>query len=276
MRMRLAKRIGMGSRSNRGTSTTLPSMLSVTLPQHAGRWVNSCLEFVFPSFCLFCGLQETERGERICSTCRKALTQEDISRCPRCAKPLPKHFQQDLAGCPSCSRKPFRFDQAIALGTYGAELRDLVLRIKQPRHEPLCLATGELLAQRVRNQCLTHVDLVLPVPMHWMRKVMRGTNDAEVLAEAVARSMALPMSASILRCLRPRRKQGTLLPSERRRNVRGAFGVRRNSDLEGAGILVVDDVLTTGATANELARVLRNAGASRVVVAVVARGIGFD
>jgi len=175
-----------------------------------------------------------------------------------------------------CRNKRLRFEQAIALGTYGDALRKLVLRIKQPRHESLCLAVGELLADRIRFDLAAKADVVVPVPMHWLRKIVRGVNDAEVLAEAVSAHLKIPFSTRLLSCRRSTRKQGTLLPTERRRNVRSAFGMQRRAKIEGRHILVIDDVMTTGATANELAKVLLRAGASRVSIAVVARGVGFD
>lgn len=243
----------------------------------SSRWLASCTELLFPNICLLCGRPLATGVERICHRCRRGINVEDVSRCPRCAKPLPQHSKADADGCPLCHNKRLRFQRAIALGTYGGEVRELILRIKQPRHEALCLAAGELLAERIVCELKgTLPDLVVPVPMHWLRKLVRGTNDSEVLTEAVAGQIHRPMKMRLLRCVRPTRKQGTLLPTERRLNVRGAYEVRRRMNIAGAHALIVDDVMTTGATANELAKVLLRAGAAQVTVAVVARGVGFD
>ncbi len=247
------------------------------LREASRRWLSGCAELLFPSVCLLCGQATPDSDARICSNCQTALAGDGAARCPRCAKPLPKHSQADLTGCALCRNKRWRFHRAIAVGTYGGEVRELVLRMKQPRHESLCLAAGELLAGRIRIDSAGALpDVVTPVPMHWLRKLMRGINDSELLAEAVAAHLNVPFGTHLLRCLRPTRKQGTLLPTERRHNVRGAYGVRRRANVSGAHVLVVDDVMTTGATANELAKVLRRAGASQVTVAIVARGVGFD
>jgi ComF family protein len=247
------------------------------LGRSSQRWLSSCANLVFPPACLLCGEASPGSAARICPRCETALTADGAARCPRCAKPLPEHARADADGCPLCRDKRWRFQHAVALGTYGGEVRNLILRIKQPRHESLCLAAGELLATRIAGQLNGSLpDLVAPVPMHWLRKLWRGMNDSELLSEAVAEHLRLPLHNRLLRCLRATRKQGTLLPTERRLNVRGAYGVRRRNKVSGAHVLVVDDVMTTGATANELARILSNAGAARVTVAVVARGVGFD
>ena len=99
--------------------------------------------------------------------------------------------------------------------------------------------------------------------MHWTRRLLRGVNGPELLAEAVAGSMRLPIDTRLLSCRRRTKKQGTLLPSARRLNVHGAYGVARGGSLAAKRVLLVDDVLTTGATLDELARVLQRAGRSR-------------
>ena len=165
----------------------------------------------------------------------------------------------------------------MAIGVYGGAVRDLVLRMKQSRHESLSLAAGTLLSQRV-EQVLLHSlpDVVAPVPMHWMRRLTRGVNAAELVAESVAKRLHRPLYVDLLRCRRKTRKQGTLLPHERRKNVRGAYAVFRHAPLRGAHVLLVDDVMTTGATANELAKIMMRSGAREISMAVIARGIGFD
>jgi ComF family protein len=151
------------------------------------------------------------------------------------------------------------------------------LEIKRLGNEPLALALGEMLAEAFFQQLVEDIpDVVVPVPAHWSRRWHRGGNVPDLLAEAVARRVRRPMAAELLRCRRKTRKQGTLLPTERTSNVRGAFAVSRSYDLQKAHVLVVDDVMTTGATASEIARTLLRAGAANVAFAAVARGIGFD
>jgi ComF family protein len=147
--------------------------------------------------------------------------------------------------------------------------------MKQPAHEPLTLSLGRILADAVGRHLESRtVDLVVPVPMHWRRRLARGTNTARLLAESVARSLAAPAAPRVLRCRRKTRKQGTLRPDERRTNMQGAFRVSSGYDITDSAVLLVDDIMTTGATANNATRALCQAGASPVIVAVVARGIG--
>jgi len=174
-------------------------------------------------------------------------------------------------------RRPYRFRQATAVGVYSGLLRDAVLRVKRSHQEPLTLALGRLLADQLRARPdWVDPDLVLPVPMHWTRRLLRGVNGPELLAEAVASELSLPSVTRLLSCRRRTKKQGTLLPAARRRNVRGAYGVARRGRLAAKHVLLVDDVLTTGATLDELTRVLQRAGAESVSAAVLARGIGYD
>jgi ComF family protein len=147
--------------------------------------------------------------------------------------------------------------------------------MKQAHHEALSLATGKLLAERIKAVWnLNLPDIVIPVPMHWWRRLSRGVNDAELLAISIANGLAVPCWLNLIYCRRRTKKQGTLTPAERSRNVRGAYGVARTARLTGVHALIVDDVLTTGATANEIARMLRQRGAREISVAVVARGMG--
>jgi predicted amidophosphoribosyltransferase len=118
--------------------------------------------------------------------------------------------------------------------------------------------------------------LVVPVPVYWWKRLRRGVHGPDVLVEAVGAALQLPTAFGFLYCRRPTRKQGTLLPAERFANVRGAFAVRPCFDIADAHILLIDDIMTTGATGSEAAKVLRQAGAARVTLAVVARGVGQD
>ena len=112
------------------------------------------------------------------------------------------------------------------------------------------------------------------MPIHWMRRVCRGANSPEIVARPLARRLQVPVTTRLLAVRRRVRKQGTLSPTERFSNIRGIFSVTTRYDIEGTNIVLVDDVMTTGATASEAARMLRAAGAAKVVVTVVARAVG--
>ena len=163
----------------------------------------------------------------------------------------------------------------MALGAYRGSLQQIVLRMKHAIHEPLATVMGQLLGDRVRSRCSDQrIDAVVPVPMHWWRRLRRGTPAAELLAEGVADQTGWRLARDLIVCRRATRKQGTLSPADRLENVADAFGVRSRYDVQHARVLLVDDVMTTGATLNAVAQALLRGGASEVHVAVLARGTG--
>jgi len=177
-----------------------------------------------------------------------------------------------VGGCVRCRGESFAFEAVVRLGPYDGLLRDVVLRLKQSGGEALAEVMGELWGAERRDALRAMaVDVIVPVPLHWWRRWRRGHNQSAALAQGLATILGLPVSF----CLRRTRntpKQTQQVASARRDNVRGAFRARRDPRVKGHSVLLVDDVLTTGSTASEAARALRDAGASRVVVAALARG----
>ena len=206
----------------------------------------------------------------MCDACRRKLVDAKPA-CPRCGGPLPGTGDTLLA-CPNCARRPARFDAVVRLGRYEQTLRDAVLRTKHREEEPLMVALSRLLAaQRGSEIAVLRLSCVVPIPMHWSRRLWRGVNGPEVVAGVLAKQLSLPMRPRLLRRTRRTRKQANLTAWQRKRNVRRAFRARNSKNLAGARVLLVDDIMTTGATANEAAKTLRRAGAAFVAVAVVAR-----
>jgi len=147
--------------------------------------------------------------------------------------------------------------------------------MKRPAHDRLSLAIGRLLAGRRGEQLAgIRADVIVPVPMFWWRRFRRGKNNADVLAHCLAKSLGVPMRRRVLVRRRNTQPQAGLPPSRRFLNVQGAFRVRRPRAVENARVLLVDDVLTTGATCSEAAKMLKQAGAAMVAVAVAARAQG--
>ena len=230
---------------------------------------------LFPPGCAFCRRSiAVNVGEPM--LCRKCIDQFTRSReaCRRCANPLPK-FWPAARDCPRCQHRRYHFERSEALGDYRSELQQAVLRMKRLSFEPLTRAMGHLLARHVSAELdCWEADCVVPVPMHFWRRLKRGTHTSHVLGGQVARHLRLAMPDRLLRCRRKSLKQGTLSPAQRFKNMRGAFSISPGYDITDKRVLLVDDIMTTGATANEAARVLRRAGAAAVAVAVVARGVG--
>lgn len=144
--------------------------------------------------------------------------------------------------------------------------------MKRAAGEPLSVAMGDLLATRRRGVlAAVEADLVVPIPMYWGRRLLRGTNSPEILARRLSRRLGIPWEPRLLVRRRNTLLQPDLSPRERFRNIQGAFRVDKGYDLGGVRVLVVDDVLTTGATCSEAAKSLKQAGAAYVAVAVLAR-----
>lgn len=253
-----------------------------------GAWVRaSSLGMIFPPHCVFCGdvLNEQFFGDKlvhdphtpmICDGCLITLAPNTSPNCGRCARPTSNYLPQKQ-DCPNCRGKKLSFSHAISLGVYFGQMRETVLRMKKSNHEALTASIGWLLGKKIAERfCFSDQDLIVSVPTHWSRRMSRGINQSELLAIAVAQKLRIPARHDVIRCRRKTEKQGTLSGPKRWKNVRGAFEIARGYDITGARILVVDDVMTTSATASEVARTCKKAGAADVQVAVVARGIGAN
>jgi len=231
---------------------------------------------LFPPSCVCCRADLPQAGWDIplCRACTTRLVPENWRGCQRCAGIAPETLGRPER-CPLCRNVSLKFDSAVALGDYHAGLRDVVLRMKRPTHDALSAAMGRLLADRRREQLLAvPCDMAIPIPLFWTCRLGRGGNSPDVLAQCLAKSLHIPVRRDILVKHRNTLRQADLPPSQRFQNVRDAFRIRRPRAVDGARILLVDDVLTTGATCSEAAKMLKKAGAAWVGVAVVARAQG--
>jgi predicted amidophosphoribosyltransferase len=239
------------------------------------QWSRPTLNLALPPICAGCeGDTELSDGLPLCRNCRDVFTMQGEAICNRCSAPAPQAAISS-AGCLHCRAEKFRFDRTAALGVYQDRLVPFVLRMKHATGESLALAAGRLLGRQIRSYAWPEpIDFVTAVPMHWTRRLIRSTNDAAVLAEAVSQELAIPLMLEVLRATRNVKRQSSLTAARRRHNVRGVFAASHRFDIRDTHILVVDDVLTTGATANAITLALKRAGARTVSVGVVARVIG--
>lgn len=250
-------------------------MPSATARNPIRGFVRAFGQFIYPPACPWCR-EPTSVEEGLCAACRAELWPEAAEQCRRCAAPVGPHLG-DQTDCFHCRGSSFRFESVARLGVYDDELRRVVLATKRRDTEPLIDACGELLWERSAERLQTFdVQVVIPVPQHWSRKIWQPHNAAEVLARLLGRKLKVPVLRRTLRKTRRTPRQSTLSPTQRRSNLRGAFSAKLPRKWREARVLLVDDVLTTGATAHESARALRDAGAKAVFVAVLARGLGRD
>jgi ComF family protein len=213
----------------------------------------------------------------LCEKCADVLGWGKWDGCSRCGAPL-SEASSVASDCLHCKGRRFWFDTVIALGAYQGALRGAVLRTKRPSGEVLATMLGRLYGvQRGPLVEAAKPDLVVPIPMYWRRRMIRRANGVEPIANAIAETLNLPLERGVLRRRRDTRLQRDLTPKERFQNVRDAFGLGGGYDLRDTNVLLVDDILTTGATASEAAKLLkRQAGVDRVTVAVLARATGGD
>jgi len=230
---------------------------------HIIELLNGCYEFVqshMPHACQLCGA--TVRGDPLCPGCRNDLPQLPDARCPQCALPSPGG-----AVCGACLRRPPAFDRAEAVHAYAFPLDVLVRHCKyQGALEPTDLFAREL-AGRVRSR--DRADVLIPMPLHPRRLGERGFNQAAEIARRLSRHLRIPWLPDACRRVRDTPPQAGLDLKARRRNLRGAF--RCDADLTGQRVALVDDVMTSGASLNELARTVKKAGAESITAWVVAR-----
>ena len=231
--------------------------------------VCALLNLIFPDDCRVCGapLHNLSRVP-ICGACLtepQPLVAEFF--CSDCKTPFVNPAPLDEQGrCTLCRLGLQGFDAVYTYGSYEGPLRQLVHHFKFGGMRPLAATFGDMLIRALPRE--TSFDVIVPMPLHWFRRWQRGFNQSALLAKEISRRWHTPL-ADVARRGKRTAPQAGLTNSKRRLNVRGAFQVRGR--LDGKHVLLVDDVLTTGATASACARALKRAGASRVTLLVVAR-----
>ena len=187
----------------------------------------------------------------------------------QCRAPFRNAFPLDEQGlCALCRRGVQGFDAAYSFGFYEDALRELIHVFKYDRVQSLAQPLGRLLALAMPRD--GSFDLIVPMPLHWRKRWRRGFNQSGLLAREIARRSGVS-SVNALKRVRDTRAQAGLTNAKRRLNVSGAFRVKRGDGLKGKSVLLIDDVLTTGATAASCARALKMAGAARVTLLTLAR-----
>ena len=230
------------------------------------------LDALLPPRCLRCGTG-TDRPGALCGTCWPAITFLAPPLCARCGYPF-ETAPAESAICGACAARAPAFDRARAVLAYDDASRELLLGFKHADRTEGAPAYAAWMA-RAGADLLAEADLIAPVPLHWRRLLHRRYNQAALLARALGRQPGTEavVVPDLLRRRRVTASQGHLSPAARWRNVQGAFALtaRRAARVQGARVLLVDDVLTTGATAEACARLLRRAGAAGVDVLTLAR-----
>lgn len=236
----------------------------------AHRLAQACLDALLPPLCLSCGGRVGTNGA-LCPECWKSIAFISSPLCQTCGKPFNIPLVNDSV-CPECEETPHAFASARAAFIYDAASRNIVLGFK---HGDRTHAAQALACWMVRagECCLKEADVIAPVPLHRWRLFKRRYNQSALLANCIARTTKKQACMQALSRTRATQSQGHLNHKERRNNVAGAFMVpeRQKPKIRNATIVLIDDVMTTGATLDECAKTLLAAGAKKVHALTLAR-----
>ena len=223
--------------------------------------MKSALDWLLPAHCVLCDMV-ISHGSGLCPVCTQRLMLHGPA-CPRCGKSM-----QSARICGACQHSPPHHDEVVYAAAYAGAAGQLVREFKFAHRLYMGPALASLLLRRLGPQA-RDTDIIAPVPLHTTRIRQRGYNQSAILAGYLSRQLHVSLQGALLTRTRATLPQTSLGEKQRRRNVRNAF--RLNRDIRGKKLAIVDDVMTTGSTVDEISRVLKKAGAARVSVWVVAR-----
>ena len=261
------------------------------LQRQTSKLTASAVDFLFPWSCIFCNVQEEAQASfglnrPWCANCQAELIQPDQQRCIRCAAVVGK-YSNTASGCVHCRDKKIAFDSATSVGMYEGPLRNAILASKWSwSSTTLDALTTLLIEQQIQHWQELDIEVVVAVPQGALRRLTAHFHAAEIIANRIAKSLHESRRAAEgnrqqfsflrrrtdgLRRIRQPRPQKRVALSERFRNQQNSIAVRNEKQIKGRNVLIVDDVLTTGATCSEAARALTAAGAKCCHVAVLGR-----
>jgi ComF family protein len=225
---------------------------------------------LYPPVCTLCN-GKTEAGEYLCEQCNAKAMRIVAPFCQQCSEPFDGALTSAFT-CANCAHREIHFDAAVAAYRGRGIVRHIIHEFKYGRQVHLRHLVARWLCAAFDDPRLRarHFDLVVPVPLHPTRQRERGFNQALLLAELLSAQVSI-CCGPVLERIRYTTTQTALDRAERIENLHNAFRLRKNADVRGLRVLLIDDVLTTGSTLSECARVLKRAGATSVYAATAAR-----
>jgi ComF family protein len=223
----------------------------------------------WPAVCISCGEGICEADNNLCEDCwDELLSCAGADYCRRCGRDASRYAVLE-GTCPDCQGKEIRFDRIARSGVYGEALQKMILAFKKGRTE-LDNVLGFLANSALQGSGFVNaIDFFVPVPLHWSRRLTRGYNQSLVLTKKLKHPRA-QISTDLARIRYTKSQPAMVSAVARAKNVAGAFAVRYGHNFAGRNVCLVDDIKTTGATLNECAKTLKEAGASKVFALVLA------
>jgi ComF family protein len=241
-----------------------------TLRELASAVSHLLMDHVFPPHCPACMVPVSANGN-LCAACFASLHRITAPLCECCGIPFSVPMETGSL-CPECIATPPEFDVARAVMVYNHTASTLISALKY--HDRMgAIARYAQQMQQAGADMLEHADALIPVPLHWRRLLKRRYNQSAWLAYALAERTGIACQPNLLTRIRNTTQQTGMKRSERQRNMRRAFAVKHPEQIAGKRIVLIDDVVTTGATANACARALKDAGAAWVGVLSIARTV---
>ena len=226
-------------------------------------------QLLWPAVCTYCRQSICETEHDLCQDCWDGLLEcTSADYCRRCGRDAGRFAIVDGA-CPDCQGKNIHFDQIARAGWYGRSLQGMILAFKNGRTEHARVSAFLANSALQASDFYREIELFVPVPLHWSRRLTRGYNQSHVLAGKLTHPTA-KINTDLVRIRRTRSQPTMPSFAARARNIAGAFAVRRRHGFAGRSICLVDDIKTSGATLNECATVLKQAGAVKVFALVLA------
>ena len=232
--------------------------------------LEAAVSLLYPPVCTLCG-GKTRAGEYLCERCEAKATPIVAPFCQQCSEPFEGAIATAFT-CANCTHRTIYFDAAVAAYRGRGIVRQIIHDFKYGRQIHLRHLVARWLYAAFDDERLRgrEFDMIVPVPLHPARQRERGFNQANLLAELLTAQISIP-SKPVLKRVRYTTTQTALDRAERMENLHNAFRLRRNANVRGLRVLLIDDVLTTGSTLSECARILKRSGAISVHAATAAR-----
>lgn len=242
-------------------------------------YIHAFLDLFYPRACLHCNRKLNDSYERyLCESCKREIPYVNHSCCIRCGASLGPHITSGVKeGCAACKGKYLPFNTIISATYYDDVMKTLIHKFKYARQKFLaCLLNDILITNERLKEAIPDIDVIVPVPLHWLKKMLRGFNQSELLSQGIQRHFSKPIAINNLCRIKKTASQTQLSKNQRQINIHNAFFVNHPESFKGKKVLLVDDVLTTGVTASECSKKLKEAGAGAVHLLILATARHYD